>query len=84
MKAPTAPFVTNQTGTALGDPAAIADELVHQLTHPVHWVACVQFLAANGVREVIEFGPSRVLTGLIKRIDPSISLRNINGAAALT
>ena len=83
MHPPEAPFVANQSGDALSEPTAIAAELVYQLTHPVHWTRCVRFLAANGVSEVIEFGPARVLTGLIKRIEPSITLRNINNAAAL-
>jgi [acyl-carrier-protein] S-malonyltransferase len=84
MEAPRAPFVANQTASPLTDPAAIADELVYQLTHPVRWVACVEFLAAQGIEQVVEFGPGRVLTGLIKRIAPTISLQNVNGVAALT
>ena len=82
MQSPTAPFVANQSGAPLTDAAEIAAELVHQLTHPVHWVRCVQFLAESGVTDVIEFGPGRVLTGLIKRIAPGIQLRNVNGAGA--
>lgn len=84
MQAPRAPFVANRSGTAISNPAEIADELVYQLTHPVRWVSCVEFLAANGVTSAVEFGPGRVLTGLIKRIAPAMALRNINNAAALT
>jgi [acyl-carrier-protein] S-malonyltransferase len=84
MQAPSAPFVANRSGKAISDAAEIADELVYQLTHPVRWIDCVEFLAANGVTQVIEFGPGKVLTGLIKRIAPTLALRNINGAASLT
>jgi [acyl-carrier-protein] S-malonyltransferase len=83
MRAPTTPFVSNRTAAAMTDPTEIGDALVFQLTHPVRWVECVQFMEANGVTSVIEFGPGRVLAGLIKRIAPRITLKNINGAAAL-
>lgn len=81
MRAPEAPFVANDGGRPLTDPVTIAEELVHQLTHPVQWVRCVRFLASEGVTHVIELGPGRVLTGLVKRIAPEIGLRNINDAA---
>jgi [acyl-carrier-protein] S-malonyltransferase len=40
-------------------------------------------MESNGVTSVVEFGPGRVLTGLIKRIAPTMTLRNINSAASL-
>jgi [acyl-carrier-protein] S-malonyltransferase len=83
IRAPRVPLIANATATEMSDPRAIADELVYQLTHPVRWVECVDYLAAAGVTSVVEFGPGRVLTGLIKRIAPTIELRNINGVAAL-
>jgi [acyl-carrier-protein] S-malonyltransferase len=83
MRAPRMPIIANRTAAAMTDPAEIADELVYQLTHPVRWVQCVEYLAANGVASVVEFGPGRVLTGLIKRIAPGITLTNVNNAAAL-
>lgn len=84
MRSPRAPLIANASASELGDPKAIAEELVYQLTHPVRWIACVEFMASSGVTEVIEFGPGRVLTGLIKRIAPGMTLTNINGAASLT
>jgi [acyl-carrier-protein] S-malonyltransferase len=41
----------------------------------------VEFLRAQGVTGVIEFGPGRVLTGLLRRIDRSIGVRNISDLA---
>jgi [acyl-carrier-protein] S-malonyltransferase len=67
----------------MSDAGAIAEELVYQLTHPVRWVECVQYLVSAGVDTVIEFGPGRVLTGLIKRIAPDTALRNVSGVASL-
>jgi [acyl-carrier-protein] S-malonyltransferase len=54
------------------DPARIADALVRQASSPVRWVEVVQCLKAQGVDTFIEFGPGKVLTGLIPRIDKSL------------
>ncbi|MBU6272946.1 MAG: ACP S-malonyltransferase [Betaproteobacteria bacterium] len=54
------------------DPARIADALVRQASSPVRWVEVVQRLKAEGVDTFIEFGPGKVLTGLIPRIDKSL------------
>lgn len=83
FRPPLAPFVANDSARPLTDPAAIADELVHQLTHPVRWVACVEYMVAQGVTEFIEIGPGRVLSGLVKRIAPGVATRNIGGMEAL-
>ena len=84
IAAPEAPLVANQTAAAMTSPQEIADELVHQLTHPVRWIACVEYMREQGVTEVIEIGPGKVLTGLVKRIAPDIALRNINGMASIS
>lgn len=80
--APRVPFIANRSAAPVTDPAEIGGELVYQLTHPVRWVQCVEWMAANGIASVIEIGPGRVLSGLIKRIAPALALRNINGVAA--
>ncbi len=84
MQEPSAPFIANRTGAPMTDVAAIKDELVFQLTHPVRWVQCVEYMAAHGVTAAVEIGPGKVLTGLIKRIAPAMELRNLNSVAALT
>jgi [acyl-carrier-protein] S-malonyltransferase len=84
MRTPSAAFVANNVARPIADPREIGDELVYQLTHPVRWVQCVEYMAAQGVDTFVEIGPGRVLTGLIKRIAPSATLRNINGAASIT
>jgi [acyl-carrier-protein] S-malonyltransferase len=84
MKAPVISVVANDTAEPMSDPNRIRRELAFQLTHPVRWVQCVEYMAANGVTEFVEIGPGKVLTGLIKRISPASTLRNINGAGALS
>jgi len=46
--------------------------LVRQAAKPVRWVETIQEMAAQSVTHVIECGPGKVLTGLTKRIVPSL------------
>ena len=77
------PIVANTTAKPLTDAAALREELVRQLAEPVQWQRSITYLAAQGVDSVVEFGPGRVLTGLVRRIDRSLSTRNISGTADL-
>jgi [acyl-carrier-protein] S-malonyltransferase len=83
VRAPAIPIVTNDTAAATSDPDVIAAELAFQLTHPVRWVQCVETLSAAGVTSFVEIGPGKVLTGLIKRIAPGATLRNVNGTGSI-
>ncbi len=49
--------------------AAIRDGLVRQLFMPVRWVEVIQHFVKEGITQVVECGPGKVLTGLNKRID---------------
>jgi [acyl-carrier-protein] S-malonyltransferase len=80
---PGVPVVTNDTARATTDASALANELPYQLTHPVRWVQCVEYMAAQGVTTFVEIGPGRVLSALIKRIAPTVQTKNINGAGSL-
>ncbi|MDY7578489.1 ACP S-malonyltransferase [Herbaspirillum sp. RTI4] len=52
---------------------AIKDALVRQAARPVRWVETVRKIADKGITHMIECGPGKVLTGLTKRIDTSLS-----------
>jgi len=56
----------------------IKEKMVEQITSSVKWVQIIKNLSERGVTEIIECGPGRVLSGLIKRIDKTIEVRNIN------
>lgn len=78
---PTIPVVSNVTAHPITAGSAFATELVDQITHPVLWADSVFAMQAAGVTRVIEFGPGKVLTGLVRRIDRAIGVRNVGTAA---
>ena len=70
------PVLSNVTAVPHGN-VSIKDDMIKQITSPVQWVHIVQKLVADGVEEIVECGPGKVLAGLIKRIDKTVSVRNI-------
>ncbi|MCK5528741.1 MAG: ACP S-malonyltransferase [Kiritimatiellae bacterium] len=82
FKQPTMPIVANVTGLP-HDAATIRETMLKQVTGSVRWQTSIEWFKANGVTEYIECGPGKVLTGLIKRIDSSATLHNINNVATL-
>ena len=61
------PVVTNIGAEANSDSAKVADILVEQVVSPVRWAESLEFLKDSGVSEFLEIGPSKVLSGLVKR-----------------
>lgn len=83
FKAPSFPVYSNVTGVAHPDVEAIRREMPRQITSSVRWVDNVQSMAKSGVDSVVECGPGRVLSGLVKRIDKSVASSNIGDLASL-
>ncbi|MEK6747655.1 MAG: ACP S-malonyltransferase [Pseudomonadota bacterium] len=83
IQAPKIPVVHNADVVAFRDANQIRDALVRQLYKPVRWVESVQYLAAQGVRNIVECGPGKVLAGLNKRIDKNIKAIAIYDPATL-
>lgn len=79
--APRIPIVSNVTTRPLTEAGALAEELETQIVSPVLWSDSVIVMRDAGVSEMIEFGPGRVLTTLLRRIDRGIAPRNIDTAA---
>lgn len=73
VKSPVLKVINNVDVAIESDPVAIKDALKRQLFSPVRWSETVQFFAANDVSLQIEVGPGKVLSGLAKRIDKSVS-----------
>lgn len=80
---PAIPVINNVDVAIASDPESIKDALVRQAASPVRWVETVQKMAASGVTRVIECGPGKVLTGLVKRIDGNLTADAIFDQASL-
>ncbi len=51
----------------------LRDALYRQAYSPVRWVECVQAIKARGLTTLVECGPGKVLAGMVKRIDPTMT-----------
>jgi [acyl-carrier-protein] S-malonyltransferase len=65
------------------DAAAIRDALYRQAFGPVRWVEVVQALRARGLAHILECGPGKVLSGLVKRIDAECASLTVLDPASL-
>lgn len=83
LSAPTIPVVHNVHARTESDPEKIATLLVEQISSPVQWTACVQAIMAMDVQQLVECGPGKVLSGLNRRIDKSLSSFSIEQPDAL-
>ncbi|CAL2101263.1 Malonyl CoA-acyl carrier protein transacylase [Tenacibaculum sp. 190130A14a] len=70
---PTCPVYQNVAAKAVTNPTEIKENLIAQLTAPVKWTQCVQAMIADGGTEFVEVGPGKVLQGLMRKIDRSVS-----------
>jgi [acyl-carrier-protein] S-malonyltransferase len=73
FKAPTISVINNVDVAILNDPIAIKDALVRQAAKPVRWHETIQAMAVQGVTQVVECGPGKVLAGLTKRINDQMT-----------
>ena len=83
LRAPSVPVVHNRFVESFTDPDRIRRALVEQLDHPVRWIETVRFLAAQGVKRVVECAPGKVLAGLVKRIAPDVEALAVTDSASL-
>ncbi|RRS07998.1 [acyl-carrier-protein] S-malonyltransferase [Pseudoalteromonas sp. J010] len=75
--------INNVDVTVEKDAAAIKEALIRQLYSPVRWTETVQKVAKEGITTAFEFGPGKVITGLVKRIDRSVSCASVNDLASI-
>jgi [acyl-carrier-protein] S-malonyltransferase len=81
LEPPLVPLVANVTAAATSDPEEIKEQLVEQTTQMVRWRESMLLFAANDVEEVVEIGAGRVLAGLVKRIDRTLSALSVGTPA---
>ncbi|NVD38337.1 ACP S-malonyltransferase [Ensifer sp. HO-A22] len=78
---PSVPVIANVLAAPVGDAEEIARLLVEQVTGQVRWRETVEWFAANNVTTLYEVGSGKVLTGLARRIDKSVTGITVNTPA---
>ncbi len=72
--APHTPVVHNVTAATESDPERIRALLIEQIYSPVNWTGCMRTMLGEGIASVLECGPGKVLSGLARRCDKSLSV----------
>jgi [acyl-carrier-protein] S-malonyltransferase len=80
---PRPPVITNVEAVANAEGARIPQLLHAQVTAPVRFTEMIQEMRRRGVTHVLEIGPGRVLTGLVRRIEPALERGNLGVATEL-
>jgi len=94
FRKPSLPVFLNVTGKALETDATkssalqdfseyMRDILVSQIQSPVQWIRTVESMVALGVNTIVEVGPGRTLSGLVKKIAPKVRTMNVEDAETL-
>jgi [acyl-carrier-protein] S-malonyltransferase len=65
------------------DPGQIRENLVSQMSSAVLWSTTIERMVREGVAQIVECGPGKVLSGLNRRIDRSIDSANISSTESL-
>lgn len=78
FNAPAVPVIVNVTAAPVTDPEEIRELLVRQVYSPVLWQDSIEWLIADGVDTFVEIGSGSVLAGLIRKIDKTVKVININ------
>ncbi len=78
LKDPAVPVVANVRAEAVSDAQLIRELLVQQVTGAVRWRESVAWMGGQGVETLLEVGAGKVLTGLVRRIDRSLTGMAVN------
>ncbi len=82
--APKMPVLSNVTGKPhSSDPMAIKDLMLEQVTQTTNWAADIAAAKELGGDVFVEFGPGKVLSGLVKKIDAALATFNVGDLASL-
>jgi len=72
------PIISNVTANETSSLKEIKSLLISQIEKKVRWLESVEYMINNGVKNFVEIGPGKVLTGLIKRINKNVNVSSIN------
>ena len=77
------PLITNVDAQAISTGEEARDALIRQVTAPVGWLDSIREMIESGVTVFVEVGPGKVLTGLLRQIDRSVRVFNVEDSATL-
>ncbi|MDN5331136.1 MAG: [acyl-carrier-protein] S-malonyltransferase [Tepidanaerobacteraceae bacterium] len=77
------PVICNVTAEKVTDPAAIKELLIKQVSSPVLWEDSILKMKELGVDTFVELGPGRALSGMVKKIDRSLTALNVEDSESL-
>jgi [acyl-carrier-protein] S-malonyltransferase len=77
------PLVTNVDAKSIKTGAEARDSLIRQVSQPVRWLDSVEFLSNHGVQTLIEIGPGKVLSGLVRQINRELRCLNVEDESSL-
>lgn len=83
LAAPSLPVAVNVDAELVSDPVGLRDALIRQVTGAVRWVESMQLLIAQQPTHFIEVGPGKVLSGLLRQIDRTQSVLNVEDSVSL-
>ena len=72
------PIISNVTANETSSSKEIKSLLISQIERKVRWLESVEYMINNGVKNFVEIGPGKVLSGLIKRINKNVNVNSIN------
>jgi len=75
---PSPSIISNVTAEEENDINKIKPLLIDQITSRVRWRESINYMIKKGVTSFLEIGPGKVLSGLVKKIDPNVEISNIN------
>jgi [acyl-carrier-protein] S-malonyltransferase len=78
FNSPICPVYQNVTASAVTDPAQIKANLIAQLTGAVKWTQSVEAMVADGATNFTEFGPGKVLQGLVQKVNKEAIVNGVN------
>lgn len=83
FRMPDIPVMQNADATVPADLETLSGSLQQHVVNPVHWTSTVQKMKELGITTLVELGPGKVLAGLCKRIDKSMTAYPIESPASL-
>ena len=77
------PVVTNVEADINRSKERVKELLVTQVWSPVRWEESMQKITGDGIEQILEIGPGKLLSGLMKRINPKVETKNIEDIQTL-